>query len=105
VSARTNSPAFDAVPADATVACLSGTHYDSNGESYRAYGPGFSRTVIYLRAAVSPEELRMTLKSRGVAWVFPQARNGDGALRLQILEAARQGWLQKEPGGVYRVLP
>jgi hypothetical protein len=100
---RISDVRFTRLPKDAVVACLYGTHDDSNGESYLAYGPGFTRTVVYLTGAESVEDLMSQLRARGVTWVFPQARNGDGSLRLRVLEAARRGFLLREDKGLYRV--
>lgn len=101
---RMPDPKFQDVPLDATVACLRGTHDDSNGESYLAYGPGFSRKVVYLERAETIEDLMAQLKAQHVGWVFAQARSGDGSLQLRIREAAKQGFLIREPSGLYRVV-
>lgn len=103
VSERTSQPTFDGVPADAAVACLYGSHFDSNGESSLAYGPGFTRDVFYLREAADPEALVATLKSRNIHWVFTQARSGDGSLRRQVLEATRRGLLVEVRHNLYRL--
>ena len=103
VSARVPDPRFDLVPPGDTVACLYGTHNDSNGESYVAYGPGFSRKVHYITRASGVEDLLSQLRNAGATWIFAQARNGDGELRLQVLEAARRGLLRKESNNLYRV--
>lgn len=102
---RRDERRFDQVPPDAVVACFSGTYDDSNGESYLAYGPTFSRTVVFLDGIDTVTALMGRLKERRAGWVFPQARNRDGTLRLLLLDATRQGLLRRESTGLYRVLP
>ncbi len=104
VAVRTRDPRFDIVPPDAGVACLHGTHNDSNGESYLAYGPGFTRRVSYVTRAESVDDLLGQLRTLGATWILAQARNGDGGLRRLVLEAAKQGRLRKEGESLFKVL-
>jgi hypothetical protein len=86
-----------------TIACLYGTHDDSNGESYRMYGPAFSRRVVYLPSVRSVDDLMAQLTQHQAAWLFAQARNGDGSAHRVVLEAVRQGRLERRERSLYGV--
>jgi len=85
-----------AVPSDATIACLQGTHDDSNGEGYLAYGPGLSRKVVFLPRVESVEDLVRQMNDHEAFWLFPQARNGDGSSRRHILQAVLREVLSQQ---------
>jgi hypothetical protein len=84
-----------------TIVCFTGTHDDSNGESYRMYGPDFSHRVVYLAGVRSVDELLEQLQRNGTPWLFAQARNGDGTSQKVVLEALRQGRLYRWDYGMY----
>lgn len=100
---RVSNDLFASVPEGATVACLYGTHDDSNGESYLAYGPGFSRKVVFLTHADDSLDLLARLRSLGATWVFIQARNGDGSLRRIVFSAEGERRLRKIHRNLYEV--
>jgi len=98
---RAVEPFQDAVTR--TILCLRGTHDDSNGVSYRMYGPGFTNRVVYLESIHSVDDLMAQLDRNQTSWIFAQARNGDGASLRVILEAVRKDRLDRWSPGLYRV--
>jgi hypothetical protein len=85
---------FEIIPPGDTVVCLSGTHDDSNGESYTLYGPGLARRVAYLPKIESQDDLFAQMARHQARWIFTQARNADGRSQAVVIEAARQGRLE-----------